>query len=442
MIAAAHSHTSPGSDPFVALILTVIVLLVGYRISNHVAKVQRDNRFVKILMWSLVLHILCAPMQIWVVDHLYGGIADYNGYLGKGASLATNLRAGHFTFAGTRINGYTEDNLVDIVSGIAQTILGINKLAEFVFFSFVAFLGEIAFFRAFAVTFPEVNPRRYAFMLFFLPSMLFWTADISKETVMTISLGLGAYGAARLLQRMRGGFLLLIPGVVLGLLLRPNEVVLLVVGLAVALLFRGHDARRKLRAARRLSTFVIVGVLLVVAAVLTAKLLNKTGSSFTSSLTNIGKNNSSGTGAGFGSSSVPYSTNPLYYPRDIYTVLFDPLPVTAHGKGELLAGLENTVILVLILASLRQIRCVLRACRVRPYVLLCTVYSVLFVYVFAALGNLGLIYRERTLLLPFFLVILCIPVAPKGLPRRYPWERRLARRRDRRRALSSGAPPT
>jgi hypothetical protein len=135
-----------------------------------------------------------------------------------------------------------------------------------------------------------------------------------------------------------------------------------------------------------------------------------------------------------GSSNIAFSSNPLYYPRDIYTVMFDPLPITAHGKSELFAGLENMVILVLILSSLRQLRCVVRACRLRPYVLLCVIYSALFMYAFAALGNLGLIYRERTLLLPFLLVLLAIPVSKKGSPPRYPWERRVLSRKERRRA--------
>ena len=94
-------------------------------------------------------------------------------------------------------------------------------------------------------------------------------------------------------------------------------------------------------------------------------------------------------------------------------VLFDPLPINAHGSSQLIAAAENTVLLGLILASLRQLRIVVRASFARPYVLLCLVYSLGFMYAFAALGNLGLIERERTMLLPFLLVLLCIPRGPK-----------------------------
>lgn len=435
MVAAT---TQIGSNPIVAVIVAAVVLLVGSRVAKHVAKVERDPKYVKILMWSLVLHLLCAPAQIWVVDHFYNGIADYTGYVDRGASLAQNLRAGHFTFAGTRINGYTEDNVVYIASGVVQTIIGVNKLALFLFFTGVSFFGDVAFFRAFCVTFPEASHRRYAYLLLFLPSLLFWTADVSKETVMTFALGICAYGAARILMRARGGFLLFVLGGAIGLLLRPNEVVLLVAGLAVAIFFRGRDPRKKLRGIRRITTFLFVGAALALAAVLTEKLL-KSSVSLSQTLQNIGHNNSAGSGAGYGSSNVPYSSNPLLYPRDLYTVMFDPLPITAHGKSELLAGLENTVIVVIILMSIRQIRCFFRAALLRPYVLLCAIYSILFIYVFAALGNLGLIYRERTLLLPFLLVIFAIPVSPKGKPRRFLWEKKLQRRRQRRQSSVRGS---
>ena len=75
----------------------------------------------------------------------------------------------------------------------------------------------------------------------------------------------------------------------------------------------------------------------------------------------------------------------------------------------------------MILFSLRQLRCVVRACLQRPYVLVCVLYSLVFLYAFAALANLGLIDRERVLLLPFMFVILAIPLAPEGeYP--YPWQ--------------------
>jgi 4-amino-4-deoxy-L-arabinose transferase-like glycosyltransferase len=274
--------------------------------------------------------------------------------------------------------------------------------------------------------------------LFFLPSLLFWTADISKETVMIVALGLAAYGAARVLMRVKGGYRLLFVGVAIGVILRPNEVLLFLAGLAIAMPFRSADVRRRLRGIRKVLTFVTVVGGLALSLVLYEKIFHQSGS-LTSALQQVHTNNSDTKSLTFGSSNIPYSSNPLYYPRDVYTIMFDPLPVTAHGKGELLAALENTAILVIILGSMRQLRRVIRACRLRPYVLLCLIYTALFMYAFAALGNLGLIYRERTLLLPFLLVLLAIPISPKGSPPRFPWEKRVQSRRVRKRAALRGA---
>jgi len=175
----------------------------------------------------------------------------------------------------------------------------------------------------------------------------------------------------------------------------------------------------------RVVRFLFFGLLLGASLYFTLHYLHSTGKSF--SLEDTAKNNS-GSGAGFGSGGVPYSSNPVTYPRDIYSVLFDPLPFNAHSASQLIAALENTVIFVLIVTSYRQLRILPRASIARAYVMMCAVYCVLFIYSFAALGNLGLITRERTLLFPFLLVLLCIPRSPKGSRVHYEWE---LRRRDR-----------
>ena len=135
-------------------------------------------------------------------------------------------------------------------------------------------------------------------------------------------------------------------------------------------------------------------------------------------------NQSSSGNLGFGSSNVPYSTNLATYPRDVYEVMLNPLPFNARGFGQRVAATENLVILGLVLTSLRNLRILPRAAFARPYVMLCTVYTGAFLYTFAALGNLGLIQRERVVMLPFLLVLLVHPTGPRGARPRYDWELR------------------
>ena len=374
------------------------------------------------------MHLLCAPAEIFVVDHIYHGVADYNRYVFQGTNLANNIRAGHFTFAGTGITKILDDGLVSIYSSVVLTVVGPNKLAEFLIFAFFSFIGDICFYRAFSITFPGANKRRYAYMLFFMPSLLFWTADASKEAIMTVSLGVAALGVAKVLARQKGGYLFILIGVAIGIGIRPHELALLLVSFAVAMFFRGRDPNLKGRISRRIFTVLFLIIVLGGSAYVTEKLLGST--SFSTITAKVNANNL-GTATGYGSSNISYSSNPLYYPKDIYAVLFDPLPVTAHHGSQLLAGGENTLILILVLTSLRQLRSVFRVARWKPYMIVCLIYSLAFMYVFAALGNLGLIERERVLFLPFFFALLAIPVSPKGGERMYPWERARQKRRDR-----------
>ncbi|HEY4947733.1 MAG TPA: hypothetical protein VII19_07520, partial [Acidimicrobiales bacterium] len=153
------------------------------------------------------------------------------------------------------------------------------------------------------------------------------------------------------------------------------------------------------------------------------------------SLSQISHNNS-GSGAGFGSSYAGYSPSVLAYPKDIYVVLFDPLPLNAHGGAQLLSAVENSVLVVALLISLRQLRMVPRASLARTYVVMCLVFSATFLYAFSSLSNLGLISRERTVMMPFFLVLLCIPRGPRHQPPRYEWELPRRDRLRRRKALA------
>ena len=415
------------SNPLVGVLVALVLFGLGRVVIQRVAAAEKDQWLVKVLTWSLVLHLLAAPAQILVVQHVYHNIADWNRYTNQGAEMAANLHHFDFSTAGTQIGKIVNDGSVSYASGIVMAIVGSDLVATFLVFAWLAFIGGVLYYRAFTLTFGGAGHRRYGYVVFFLPSILFWTGDASKEAIMYFVLSFGAYGAARALRGKRWGFTLMVPCVVLGALVRPNELVLLLGGFAVAMTARvvaGGGAGPL----RRVLGFGFGVILLVVSYSLTQHYLTH-GGSLTGQLSATNASNSLNTG-GVQSGGVPYSSSPITFPRDVYEVLFNPLPFDFHGSSELIASAENTIIFVLIIRSFRQLRMVPRASFARPYVLMCLVYSIGFLYAFAALGNLGLIERERTMLLPFMVVLLCIPRAPKGAPPGYEWE---LRRRDRRR---------
>ena len=210
-------------------------------------------------------------------------------------------------------------------------------------------------------------------------------------------------------------------------------------GFAVALMIRPPATREALGGLKRIAGLLFMGALLFLSVYLTLHYLHTSGGSLSLEQTTT---NNSGTGVGFGSSNISYSSSPSYYWHDVYTVLFDPLPINAHGASQLIAALENTLIGVLIPISWRNLRMLVRAAFARPYLMMSLIYSILFLYFFAALGNLGLITRERSLLFPFFLVLLCIPRTPRGQPAAYDWEYKRKARKYRRLRGPQGLRPT
>jgi hypothetical protein len=422
--------TSVGSNPIGVIVVVAVLIVVSRPIIRWVADKEQNPWLIRILTISFFLHLVAAPAQIMVVNSFYHGIADWHRYDLQGSILAPHFRVFDFNLGYANVRGIVNDGSVSIVTAVVMAIVGVNQLATFLVFSWLSFLGTILFYRAFTVTFPGISAghRRYAYLVFFLPSTIFWTADVSKESIMTVSLGLVAFGCAKVLVRAPGGFRIATLGVLAGFLIRPNELLVILGGFAVALMIRPQGERQALNGLKRVGGLIFMGLLLAVSVYMTLhylKLGNGQGGGVSLSTTT---QNNQGSGLGFGSSGLSYSSSPLRWPIDAYTVLFDPLPFNAHGSGEYAAAVENMVIIGVIVASYRQLRILPRAAFARPYVMMCLVYSIGFIYAFAALGNLGLIYRERVMLLPFLLVLLAIPRTPKGRPPMFEWE---YRRKDR-----------
>ncbi|HLG91655.1 MAG TPA: hypothetical protein VKY15_01585 [Acidimicrobiales bacterium] len=416
------ADAGPGipSHPAIALGVAMALVLATYPLAHRVATRVGDRRLADVLLAALVVHLLAVPVLIFVDDHVYHGVTDYTGYDLHGAVLAGRIRHLDFSLSGSGVDGIVGDGAVSIATGVVFALVGVDQLAGFLVFSWLSFLGLVCFYLAFATTFPEAPTRRYAWLVMFLPSLVYWPSAVGKEALMMLSVGVASYGAARILAGSGGGVRWLVAGGAIGAGVRPNELLLLVAALAAAFAIQAPRRLAALRISHTLGVLALVGAGLAVSIALTIRFLHGNGNSFASVLQTVHANNTNGSGPGFGSSNVPYSSSPAAFPRDLYTVLFDPTVFQARSATQAIAAAENSVILLLVVASWRRLRLVPRAMVRRPFVALAAVYSAGFVYVFAALGNLGLIERERTLLLPMLLVLVCIPTSPDAA---LPWER-------------------
>jgi hypothetical protein len=409
-----------------ALLVAAVLFAVTVPIALRLASRERQRWLVPLVLGSLALHLLGSALQIVVVRLLYSNVADFHLYDGQGAALTEAWHHGVWSIPGLQVPG---NGTVSLVTGLVYSLFGVDQLGGFFVFSWVSLLGSVAFYRAFRIALPQGQSGRYGLLIFLLPSLWYWPSAAGKEALMLLALGLMTLGAAHVLRSQWQGLVPLLAGSMLGAAIRPHEVALVFGAFAVAAVTRRVTRRTLITPVRRIVTLFLVFIGGGILAVITARFLGITSfnSAAIAQAINGANQATQGDGEGFGSSHSLWSVNPLFFPVDVYTVLFMPLPFQVASSTQAVAALENLSIIALIMFSWRSLISVPRQLKESPFVAMCLVYSVGFLYIFAALGNVGLLARERTLLFPFLFVLFALPDTAAG---RGPTAPRLSRSRD------------
>jgi hypothetical protein len=402
-------------DQWGAMIVGPVLVLVSLPILARVAAATREPWFLGLVVTALVVKLLASLARYWVAFILYGGVADAAGYDGVGTRLADSYR--HGIFHVPLGSGGIGTQFVQVVTGVVYAVTGPSLIAGYLVFSWLGFWGLLLFVRAFQVAVPAGHHRRYAAMVFFLPSLLFWPSGIGKEAWMTLGLGLCAYGLALLFSGRRVGVLSLAVGVLATGAVRPHVTLLVLAGAVVAF------AVRPVRRVTTLTPVVKVGgvlALLVVGYVVlrqTASFLHVQDvsvSGFDGALQQAQQQTAQG-GSQFAGAAV---TSPLALPWGMVTVVFRPFPWEADSGQALLASLEGVLLVVLTWRYWRSLLAVPRLLRRLPYVTFSLTYLVGYVVIFSGFANFGILVRQRSLALPAFLVLLAVPAATRATSRR------------------------
>jgi hypothetical protein len=419
----------------VVAFLVPILVAASWPVFVRQARRERDPGLVKLLVLALMLKLLGSLVRYWVSVHLYGGVSDAFGYHYGGIDLAMRFRAGNFD---TGLASLTGTDFITFFTGIVYTVTGPSIFAGFLLYSWLAFGGMFYLYRAFTIAVPDGRKRSYARLLFFMPSMLYWPSSIGKEAWMLFTLGVATFGVTRLLTgRPWRGLAVAGAGLWLAALVRPHVAGMAVLGLVVAYLL-ARPPRRLGALGPVTKLFALVALVVVAGALLSqtqSYLLNKgidPQDGVNSVLTETTRRTNTG-GSSFAAPSTGQSLARM--PFAAVTILFRPFPFEAHNAQAAVTALESTLFLCLLIARRRAVWNALRHLRRRPYVAFILVYSGLFVVAFSSIANFGILARERTQLLPFFLVLLAVPASrarPAATPaptrdRRVDADRQLAR---------------
>lgn len=401
------SMNSTGYDQWGALVIGPALLALSWPIIARIGR-STDQAWLPQLLWgALLLKLMAGYGRYLVAFALYDGRADARRYDLVGKDLADNFLHGIFQ---APPQGATGTGFLMILTGVVYALIGSSLVGGFLVFSWLSFWGLYFIYKAFVVAVPEADHHRFARLLFFLPSMLFWPSGIGKECWMVLCIGITALGAAWLFTRHRFAFLTMAVGLAGTAMVRPHVALMLFGGIFFGYLFRSNRGQSVLA-----PIWKLVGIALLVA---TGWLLVGQASTFfgveggldEGAINRQLQRASARTDEGGSSFQAQPVTSPSKLPIAVLTVLFRPFPWEATNAQSLLTAVEGSFLLALLAASLARLKHVPRFALRRPFVMMCLPYILLFVIGFATFGNFGIIARQRVQVYPFLVALVCLPV--------------------------------
>lgn len=409
-LTAVSLYVIPGNQlitlPFYIAVLVFFATLLYINLVKPL-----DPTFPLALFWlTFIAKMFGSVGRYWMTFDLYAGTgSDADSYHLLGQYLAQYYSQFDFSLLGTFQNrGAGTTNLTHIV-GFLYSLFPANMAGAYLFFAGLAFIGSVFLYCAFRVAFPDTRPHLYRLLVFFLPSTLFWPSSLGKEAWIFFCSGFVAYGVAIYFRRGNMvGLLLAGVGLFAINLIRPHMAAALAFAIGAAYLISlfGNSQPTK-------RTWIIMGIALTMMATIVlpsaVQFLGLGESLSEVSLEDIqntyeAQTNRSNQG---GSSYTPVSIfNPVGLMLAPITVLFRPFPWEAHNAPAMIASLESIGWFVLFWWRRRVLWERLQTVPKDPWIAFVVCYTFIMILLLAAMGNFGILARQRSLFLPFFWMLL------------------------------------
>lgn len=358
---------------------------------------------------GLVVKFMGGFMRYLMVFHLYEN-GDSIRYLKDGQKVAQSYWAGDRSLL-SLLPSERGTAFIGELSGLVQTLFGQGAMGSFMFFAWLSFLGMWAFIAAARRAVPNVDMRRYAALVLFLPSMVFWPSSVGKDAWMVFTLGIFVLGAARVFTSARFGFILIVAGTAAMAMVRPHLALLALGAFGVAFLIRSRSRSMATKTAfpfRRAVGVIVLIFGFTFALSQASGVIPGFGPDGSIDLGTTLKATSTNSAEGASEINVTKPNSPQEYPLAFFTVMFRPTLFEASSLTSSLAALESTVLLVIAVVSRRRIVAGIRGAVREPYLLMAGLYTIAFAFAWSSLGNLGLIARQRVQVLPFLVLFLAI----------------------------------
>jgi len=363
----------------------------------------------RLLLLGLIARFISTYLR-YLMEVGYYKFGDALTYHRIGAATADQVWSGDLPWTKLIPTG-TNTVFIQNLTALIETITAQSVVGTFMVYSWLGFFGIWAFLNAARRAIPNLHVRRYAMLIIFLPSMLFWSSALGKDAWMVLWLGVFAAGAARILTRARGGAPMVAVAGLLAGVCRPNVALLVVGALLITVIVGGiRDPKSSGGGGPSrviLALLLIVGVTIAFSS-LTAIFPSAKPLSDPSTVTDLVTRTQVSTSIG-GSQIETTNPNAVWqYPLAMLSALYRPLLIEARNPPTLIAALEGTLLLVLTIVWRRNIAAGLRQLRKTPYLMFATLYGTMFYVVWGSISNLGILARQRVQGLPFILLLLAV----------------------------------
>lgn len=375
------------------VILTVLVF-ISLVLFWLVSRADPEGRLLYALLFGSFALKLCA-----LFFRVYTGLlADAFAYNNAGRGIAQLLSVGQWPDL-PRLWG---TSFLRLLTGLTYFVVGPTFTGISILWAWFGLIGMLLYYKAFTTVFPQGHRRLYLLLMFFYPSLLLWTSSLGKDAVMMMVAGMAVYGLARLRRGLDiVGLVCLALGFAGMFAIRPHIAAIFAAAAGISVVTQPIGGR--LGPVVRIAVLVLALGAAVGVAITASRLVGIESLESEEVGEFIGRRQT-GTGDArtAGSSFTPIDTGtPVGMALLVPTVLFRPFPFEANNLSALVASMEGLGLLALILYRFRSVRAAIGAAVRNNFLLFSVIFALMFIYLFSAIANFGIIARQRVQVFPF-----------------------------------------
>ena len=374
----------------VDIVFTLFFLLIGFNIKNLYNFSQEEKKLLTVLF---IFHVLVCVAYIFIfgkVDGFFYWMAPKQmEWMDLWSRVVDNPKPTQIMY----LINFFPSNILQLSFPVGMFLYSVVGFWAFIFIlltikSFIRNLSELH-----QVTLLGIPLFPYIFLL---PNMHFWSVAVGKDTLLFFSIAVIIYGLCNVRKRWFG----ILIGVSIAYFLRPHILLFLAAGYGMAFLFS-----TKLNLFQKIA-YAAVGAIIFFPLLANVLEFAKIEAFTTEHLDDFSSSKSSALSkAGSG---VDFTNYP--YPLKVLTFLFRPFFFDINGVPAFIASVENLiqVFLLVFFFKNKSVKFILKS---HIVIRTCFFYFMIGALAFApVMSNLGIIIREKNMLMPAFLIFILASV--------------------------------